>query len=631
MRTFIIDTETNGIKDYTKLHNIVLREVHGNNVLVYRRSVDGYNDFLSFITSVPECTLVGHHVIGFDYGVLSHFFPSVNWSSYRWLDTLVISRLLNYNKPGGHSIEDWGTYFGATKSKFSDFSEWSQELEDRCIIDTEINLKLYNFFKKYIDDPTWQKAIQLEHDSAFLCEELSRNGFYFDVTSAQSLHKELSKKVDTFQQSFKEVFLPKTIPIKTVNPKLTKKGSLSSVDFRWKKDNDYRQFTPEAPFSLFEWQDFNPNSPLQRVERLNLAGWKPVNKTKGYIKAEQDLRMERSPVKKKELETKIERYKTYGWTCDEENLATLPEDAPESAKTLAEYLLISSRLGDLTEWLNLYNPATNRIHGRFNHIGSWTHRKAHQAPNMANIPALVNRKGGIQPYGAELRGLFSTPDSKVLVGCDAEGIQLRIFAHLCNDQRLIAAIENGKKEDKTDIHSLNKAVLDTICNSREIAKTYIYALLLGAGIGKQASILQVSKKQALEGLERILAYYPGWKELVQGRLKEEGKKGFFVGLDGRKVLTPSPHKVLAGHLQNGESTIMKMAARVWHKKLTTLDVPFMFVNDVHDEWQTETTPEFADVVGRTQAASISEVGAELGLNCKLSGEYKIGKTWRETH
>ena len=78
-------------------------------------------------------------------------------------------------------------------------------------------------------------------------------------------------------------------------------------------------------------------------------------------------------------------------------------------------------------------------------------------------------------------------------------------------------------------------------------------------------------------------------------------------------------------------TIMKMAARRWHSVLKSLEAPFLFVNDVHDEWQTETTPEFAGIVGRTQAASITEVGAELGLNCKLSGEYKTGKNWRETH
>ncbi|MTV59284.1 hypothetical protein GM547_14685, partial [Streptococcus pneumoniae] len=76
------------------------------------------------------------------------------------------------------------------------------------------------------------------------------------------------------------------------------------------------------------------------------------------------------------------------------------------------------------------------------------------------------------------------PKGRVLVGCDADGIQLRLFAHFTQDDKLIQSIVSGKKEEGTDIHSLNKQVLNTtysnreLCASREVAKTYIYAVLL---------------------------------------------------------------------------------------------------------------------------------------------------------
>lgn len=383
---------------------------------------------------------------------------------------------------------------------------------------------------------------------------------------------------------------------------------------------DLTPYSAEAPFSLFEWEEFNPNSPKQRVELLNKAGWKPYNKTKGHIKAERDRDFE-----------KLKKFKIYGWTVDEENLATLPDDAPEAIKKLKEYILLASRLSSLTEWIGLYNEGTGRIHPTFNVLGAWSHRKSHVHPNSANIPALQDKQGNPQIYGSEFRELWWATHGRKLIGCDAEGIQLRLFAHYCNDPKLIAAIESGKKEDKSDIHSLNKAILDTICNSRDTAKTYIYALLLGAGIKKQAAILNCSVSQAVLGLERILEYYPGWKELKNGRIREDSRRGFFYGLDGRKVMFPSAHHILAGYLQNGESVVMKRACIKWHEELNKLGVPFLFVNDVHDEWQTEGEEKYAETIGKVQAESIFQVGQELGLNCRLAGKFVIGNNWKETH
>lgn len=625
MKTYVFDTETNALFNYDKLHCAVFHCVETGEEHVFRNVHCDSEPLVSFLHKLQSfgkegVALVCHNLIGYDRGVLRRFCDIDIVSIFSCLDTLVLSRLLNYNQEGGHSLDSWGKYFGIKKSGYDDFSQWSQELEDRCKIDVTINVKLYKYFLRFIEDKKWQPSIDLEHKTAILCEQLHENGVGFNVERARELHNELTQKVSDLLVSFSSVFPKRSMLVKEIHPVATKSGAIHSKDFRWMEERDLTAFSVDAPFSLFEWSEFNPNSPRQRVERLNAAGWRPYNKTKGHIKAERDRDFD-----------KLKEYKVYGWAVDEENLATLPDDAPEAIKKLKEYILLASRLSSLTEWIGLYNETTGRIHPTFNPIGAWSHRKSHVHPNSANIPSLLDKQGRVQPYGAEFRELFYSTMKRKLIGCDAEGIQLRLFAHYCNDQKLITAISTGNKDEKTDIHSLNKAVLDTICNSRDTAKTYIYALLLGAGIKKQAAILNCSVSEAALGLERILEYYPGWKELKSTRLKDDAKRGFFFGLDGRKVLFPSAHHILAGYLQNGESVVMKRACLKWHEKLTKLGVPFLFVNDVHDEWQTEGLEEYAEVIGQTQSEAIYEVGVELGLNCPLAGKFKIGNNWKETH
>lgn len=620
--TLVLDLETDALENYSKVWVAVTRDLTTDKTNIFRNLHEKVN-LKEFIDHLQNYNLlIGHNIIGFDLGVLD-FLGVPN--TFEVHDTLVVSKLLNYKQDGGHSLESWGERFGVPKSKFNDFSRWSQELEDRCVIDTLLTKRLYNTFSKYLGNPKWKKPIEIEHKVAFLCNRLHLDGFTFDLPKAQRLYQELLPKVEELKFAFAVCFPPKPVPIKEINPKLTKAGTLHSKDFRWLETNDLSSFSADAPFTLIEYEEFNPNSPRQVVERLNAAGWQPTEKTKGHLSAQRTRDKE-----------KLEHYKTYGWTISEENLDTLPETAPEAARKLKEYVLLNSRLSDLEEWIGLVRPSKGdpevfKIHGYFNHIGAWTHRKSHQKPNMANIPALLNRKGEEQLLGKEFRSLFKASPGKVLVGCDAEGIQLRVFAHYTNDKKLIEAIVNGKKEDGTDIHTLNKGILGTICSSRSTAKTYIYALFLGAQTAKQSQILGCSRREAEEGIERILDFYPGWKKLKEEQIKADADRGYFEGFDGRLVMIPDERLVLAGYLQNGESVIMKYANLLWKQQLEDMGVPFVQVNDVHDEWQTETLPEYADIVGKTQIQSFVTIGEQFGLNCPLAGNYVIGKDWSETH
>ena len=271
---------------------------------------------------------------------------------------------------------------------------------------------------------------------------------------------------------------------------------------------------------------------------------------------------------------------------------------------------------------------------------------SHDRPNMGNIPKFDEKQPEKTPYSDKMRRLWRAGEGRYLVGVDAEGIQLRILAHYINDERFTTSLISGRKEDGTDPHSLNRRALGRVCKSRDDAKTFIYAWLLGAGIEQVSFILGCNQAEARESNENFIKFYPGLQYLREEVIPRDASRGYFEGLDGRYVkiygrdYDERKHYALAGYLQNGEAVVMKHAVGLWYPKLTAEKVPFWWVNFVHDEWQTETIRdmEVAEYVARTQADSIREVGVLLGVRCPLAGsilnshgKIAIGDNWMETH
>lgn len=337
-------------------------------------------------------------------------------------------------------------------------------------------------------------------------------------------------------------------------------------------------------------------------------------------------------------EDKSEHYKKYGWKVNEDNLRTLPSGAPRAAKDLAKWLTLEGRRSSLQEWLNVLDT-DGKIHGKYWHIGAWTQRMSHSNPNQANIPAILGKDPETPveevkaEYNGRMRELFEADKGAHLVGCDAEGIQLRILCHYMESADYRDAILSGDKKLKTDIHSLNQRALGPICKSRDDAKTFIYAWILGAGIPKIASILGCSNSDASKAVSNFLASLPELDRLKKVDVVTDAARGFFVGLDGRRVPCNSKHLMLAGYLQNGEAVIMKHANILWYKQLKEQGYDFKQVNFVHDEWQTVVYGGYskAEEVGRIQAQAIKEVGKRLKLYCELDGKAKVGRNWKETH
>jgi len=333
-----------------------------------------------------------------------------------------------------------------------------------------------------------------------------------------------------------------------------------------------------------------------------------------------------------------DKFARYGWTLSEANLETLPDDAPPGGKRLAEWLTLEGRRSSLVEWLG-HCGDDNRIHGRFLHLGAWTGRMAHMAPNQANIPSEFHGtpKSAVEEvkhrYDGQFRALWGVEKGNYLVGTDAEGIQLRVLAHLMKSEEYVDAIVSGKKENETDIHNLNKKALGMSHVTRDDAKTFIYAFLLGAGTGKIAQILRVNQREASQCVENFMQSIQGLANLKKKVIPHIAKRGWFKGMDGRKVIVPSEHKTLAGMLQNGESVIMKHSALQWVRQAKAKHIDFKLVTWPHDEWQTEVCGNYAtaEELGALQRQSFVDTGEKFNMVCPLAGSTDIGRNWRDTH
>lgn len=584
---------------------------------------------------------VFHNGLRYDVPVLHRFLGKEALDPRSVIDTLVVSRLLNFNREGGHSLKALGESLGIHKLEFNDFSALTEEMIEYLHGDLDVGLAVFKHYEKYIFSERWREALRTEHDMAWYCEQMQTNGFYYDKEKSDKLYKIICDELDGLDVEIQKAFPPRSKLIREITPSLTKSGTFHRKDFKWYEGHDLSIFTPGAPFSLVKFDNFNAGSPRQIVQRLNEAGWKPYEKTKSHIQVERDLgRRNLSPAVRAELQAKLDGLRETGWKVSEANLETLPDTAPPAALSLARRILLASRKGDIEEWMGAYNPDDSRVHGNCNSIGAWTQRASHNNPNTANIAT------GKNLYAHELRDLWCAGPGRRLVGVDADGIQLRIFAHYCRDDKLVESILRGDKADRTDIHSLNQRALGSVCKSRDDAKTYIYAFLLGAGDPKLATILGCTLAEAKQARKDFLEFYPGLKALRQHQIPNDASRGYFEGFDGRYVMCDSEHHMLAGYLQNGESIIMKKATCIWWPKLQQMKLPFWLVNWVHDEWQTETTEslEVATEIGRIQADAIREVGDLYNLYCPLAGSYlkedpnnkglmipSVGQSWVDTH
>jgi len=580
----VFDIETDGL-DATVIHVLVAKEVGTKRYYIIR----GPQAFKKFAEGVTHW--IAQNGINFDIPVVERLW-GYKIPLSKTTDTLVLSRLFEPQRKGGHSLKAWGERLGDFKDSFNDWSQYSEEMKDYCKQDVHVTELLYNELMKE-GRKFSQASINLEHQvHAIMCEQ-EANGFELDIDLAQEIYTVCLKETDRIETEIKKFMVPIAVAVKSVEIKHTKDGNIYANQLL-----DSQEVW--GNYTKILWEEFNLGSPTQINKRLDKMGWKPTVKTKSG-----------------------QSYKV----CPE-NLATIPSTAPQAVLGLKAWKVLETRWKLAQEWLQK-SEADGRVHGQVITTGAVTHRAAHRGPNMANIPSVPNGKSGILwkmegMYAAECRQVFKVPEGKLLVGTDAAGIQLRVLAHHMNDPIYTEQVIDG------DIHTFNMKALGRYCKDRPTAKTFIYAFLLGAGVGKIAEILQCNGGQAKKSMDNFYETLPSLK-----RLKSEASRaasmGWMKGLDGRILSIGSEHLALSVYLQSGETIIMRLANVFWQRQAKKEGINFKQCAWVHDEWQTEVDEAQAKRLGEIQVQSIKDAGTFFKLNCPMDGEAKVGKNWLETH
>ena len=595
--------------------------------------------------------MVGHNFIQYDLPLLNKWLDKP-LDPRKVLDTLIISRTLDYNIDtpkggnGPHSLKSWGIRLGVHKGDYTDFDTFNQDMIDYWYGDLDTTEALFKHFKAAIYDKDWSRSLRAEHDLQIELVRTKYSGFHFNKDLAQHLLDQVTQEKDRLENQFKVDFPAQLIVVNTLKYRSKADGSEYATVVKAKETYPLTKRKGDD-LLCYDYVPFNPAASRDRVDVLWGAGWKPFDKTKTHflfdkLKVGDPYGKKIKSMDESFFNAKKSDLERYGYTVSEDNLATLPEDAPEGAKSLAQWLTLEGRRSSLREWIDQVK-ADSRVHGSINNIGAWTGRCAHNAPNTANIPSAFHGSPSNaveeikDKYDKHLRECWDVPEGSWLVGCDADGIQLRVLADYLwryYDADMYAqAIVNGKKEDETDIHNMNKKALGVPNGTRDMAKTFIYAWLLGAGVAKTASILGVGPKAATVARNRFEESIDGMLKLKKKLVPYIAKQGYFLGYDGRKVVVPNEYKTLAGLLQSGESVLMKHTLINFHTKARAEGINFRMVGFIHDEYQIEVkgSKEEAQHLGKLVADTMLSTGVELGFKIPTPGSYDVGLNWNQTH
>ena len=575
---YIFDIETDGLlDDVTQIHCIVLKDINTNEMLLLRKE-----DALNKLSKAE--LIVGHNIIKFDIPVIKKLYPAFDFKG-KIFDTLVATRLLfpdvkekDFQRKdfprdciGRHSLKAWGNRIGNYKAEFdTDWKNYTPEMLEYCQQDVEVT---YNLYKMIEDIKYSQQAMDLEHSVAQLIYKQEVYGFSFNTDEAKKLYSKLNSRRLELENKLQEIFPPK----------------IERTPFVPKVNNKAKGYVKGEIYYKEKTVVFNPSSRQHIADRLiKMYNWKPTIYT--------------DDGKPKLDETILE------------SLSYPP------AQILCEHFLLDKRIGQLATgaqaWLK--HEKNDRIHGTCNTNSTVTARATHSYPNMAQIPSVS------VPYGKECRKLFTVPIGKKLVGIDVSGLEVRMLAHY------MAKYDNGNYAKVVldgDIHTETQTLAGL--DNRDLAKRFYYCFLYGGGVKKIAEVTNKTVAEASKIKKRFLNNLPALNRLIEN-VQQASERGYLIGLDKRRVKVRSAHAALNTLLQSSGALVCKRWLVEFDKVIKKIPEAQQVVW-VHDEIQVECLEKDAEEVGQLAIKAIKDTGEYFNIRLPLTGEYKIGDNWSETH
>lgn len=549
----------------------------------------------AFFERTEGSIYIGHNILKFDAPVLNRI-AETRLTVSKLVDTLVLSTLYSPSLQGGHSLGAWGERIGVKKTEFNDFARLTPKMVAYCHQDVSVCAQLFRRITKVLTKVGFSElSCYIQHNITSILFRQQQTGFFFDGQRAIAFYQQLRAREEELQHDIRQAF-PSERKLVRERSVFTKSKQFTALYARDRKTYETELLRGGQTYRAFEEIPFNIGSPKQRVEKLTALGWVADE----FTPKKQPKLTEKSAVKFAE-----------------------ESGVPEVA-LITKWMSVNGRANMINNWLEAWNEQDSCIHGRL--FVADTLRFRHQAPNTANIPAVrVNKDGVVLReeagyYTYEARDLWTARPSRVLVGTDAAGLELRMLAHYLNRPEFTKQVIEG------DPHQYNA---DLAGVTRPRAKTLLYAIQYGAQAGKVAQIIEGTREEGAAMREQFLERL-GIKGVMEDAIQEQTVGRIWL-VDGSGVICPSPHSALNYKLQGGGARVMSLGAIFLEKHIRRNGLDSLKVGDIHDEWQYDVAPSDAREHARLSVQAIREAGEELNLNLPLDGTAKEGLTWAETH
>lgn len=335
------------------------------------------------------------------------------------------------------------------------------------------------------------------------------------------------------------------------------------------------------------------------------------------------------------IEEKAKKTKTGIYSTSEDILEKMRSKHPIVGKLL-EYRGLKKFLSTYIDALpELINPATGKIHTSYNQAVTATGRLSSTNPNLQNIPVR-------DELGREIRKAFTAENEDCLFfSADYSQIELRIMAHISNDEHMIAAFNSG-----ADIHAATAAKIygvpleEVTSDMRRKAKTANFGIIYGISVFGLAERLNIPRSESKELIEGYFKTYPGIRDFMDQVVETAREKGYVETIYKRKRFLPdiqSHNAVVRGYaernainapIQGSAADIIKVAMVRIFKRFEAEGLKSKMILQVHDELNFNVYKNELETVKKIV---LEEMEGVLPLQVPLIADYGEGSNWLEAH
>jgi DNA polymerase I len=329
----------------------------------------------------------------------------------------------------------------------------------------------------------------------------------------------------------------------------------------------------------------------------------------------------------------LKKSKTGSYSTDKNVLdGLLIDDRTGLIQNLLDYRTISKLLGTYT--LNLIDilDDNSRIHCTINQTQAATGRLSSANPNLQNIP-IRN-----QEFGTLIRSCFAAPNGRLILSADYSQIELRILAHLSQDQLLIDAFKSNQDIHRRTAAEIFNTLLDQVTKEqRVLGKTLNFALVYQQGAFATARMLGITQEQAKEFTKIYFDKFPKVKPFVDATLLKAkelgyvesifGRRRYFKNLNSKVFLLKQADERAAFNavLQGSNADLIKIAMVEIYNQIQKENLDAKIIMQVHDELVFEVAQEYADTLKKLVTEIMSN--PPIGLLVPVKIDIHIGKNW----